>query len=149
MSHCFIKRIILSADVRDEVTGARRAAEPTQWAGPTQPTQLSSLNVTDSLIQGDTLEKASVITCERGPPTGQKEDNSSMVFPLPLAGGLPLTRSASHASGLHTWAGTQRGTPGLQVRDGQMGPARRQSWNQRLGGSKEIRRNLIQATCQV
>ena len=44
---------------------------------------------------------------------GQKEDNSCTVFPVPLAGGLPLTRSASHASGLHTW-----GTAGLQVRDG-------------------------------
>ena len=118
MSHCFIIRIILSADVRDEVTGARRAAEPTQWDRPEQPTQLSSLNVTDSLIQGDTLEKASVITCGRGPPMGQKEDNSCTVFPVPLAGGLPLTRSASHASGLHTWARTQRGTAGLQVRDG-------------------------------
>lgn len=79
MSHCFIKRIILSADVRDEMTGAWRAAEPTQWARPAQPTQLSSLNVTDSLIWGDTLEKASVITCGRGPLTGQKKDSSSTV----------------------------------------------------------------------
>ena len=133
MSHCFIERIILSG-----------------WQSQhNEPTQLSSLNVTDSLIRGDTQEKASVTTCGRGPPMGQKEDNSSTVFPLPLAGGLPPTRSASHASRLHTWAGTQRCTAGLQVRDGRMGPVRRQSWIQRLGGSKEIQRNLIQATCQV
>ena len=82
-----------------------------------------------------------------GPSDGAEERQFIHGFPLPLAGGLPLTRAASHASGLHTWAGTQRCTAGLQVRDSQMGPARRQSWNQRLGGSKGIQRNLIQATC--
>lgn len=37
------------------------------------PPKLSSLNVTDSLIWGDTVEKASVITCGRGHLTGRRK----------------------------------------------------------------------------